>query len=556
MAKPYTINKGLTLFAIIFSVNILQSLLSPLLNDEAYYWLYAQHPAWGYLDHPPMVAFLIRMGSAIFPGEIGVRLAGTLLGSLTIWLIYKIIEAETDRPVNFKIAALLLFSSLFLNMYSFLAIPDTPMLFFSVLFLYTYRNYIKQGTVINTVALGIVTALLLYSKYHGVLLVGFTILSNPRLMLKGSFYAVFILAVFLYSPHLYWQYQNDFPTIRFQFFQRAGSFEPGHVFSYLGEQAAVTGPLVLLVFSILYKPKNQFQKTLKYIVAGIFSFFLLSSFKEMVNVHWTAIAFPAMLCLAYLYIDGLVKNRNWVTGILVFNLIIVLLFRINFLGGFVPVSNFNDKNPKAMTSLLKAKSGGHPLVFTNMYNEPSYFTFYGHEDCFAVNDISYKKTQFNYLTGLENKFQGKTVGLVTMDSINAASEKVVVPKGKTYYITTTPNFTAVSSRLTLTPVNLTAIKASAESSVKVMVENKLTDKQNAAIKAKSPYLQLTFINVKTNQSTACTYQRPFLGPGENSFDFPFKAPPEKGDYNCIFSLRANGITVTGFNSNVYNCKVE
>ena len=554
MAKPYTINKGLALFAIIFSVNILQSLLSPLLNDEAYYWLYAQHQAWGYLDHPPMIAFLINIGTAIFPGEIGVRLLDATLGSLTFFLIYKMIETETDRPVNFKLAALLLFSSLFLNLYSFLAIPDTPMLFFAVLFLYAYRNYIKQANIVNTLALGIVTALLFYSKYHGILLVGFTLLSNPRLMLKWSFYAVFVLAILLYSPHLYWQYQHDFPTIRFQFFQRAGEFKADHVFSYLGEQAAVTGPLALLVFSVLYQPKSQFQKTLKYVVAGVFSFFLLSSFKEMVNMHWTAIAFPAMLCLAYLYIDGLVKNRGVVTGVLVFNLIIVLVFRINFICGFFPVPNFNDKNPELMTSLLKAKSGGHPLVFTDMYNEPSYFMFYGHEDCFALNDISYKKTQFNYLTGLEDEFQGKTVGLVTMNSINASSVKVVVPKGKTYYITPTPNFTAVSSRLIITPLNLTGFKASAEVSVKVRVENKLTDRQNKIIK--NPYLQLTFINIKTNKTVVYNYKGPFLETGEKIFDFPFKAPPEKGDYNCIFSLMANGITVTGFNSNIYNCRVE
>ena len=34
--------------------------LLPLSADEAYYWLWSLHPAWGYFDHPPMIAWLIR----------------------------------------------------------------------------------------------------------------------------------------------------------------------------------------------------------------------------------------------------------------------------------------------------------------------------------------------------------------------------------------------------------------------------------------------------------------------------------------------------------------
>lgn len=554
--KLSTINKGWLLFAIILAVNILQSLLSPLLNDEAYYWLYAQHPAWGYLDHPPMVSFLINIGSSIFPGEIGVRLIGALFGSLTFFLIYKIIEEESDGPVNFKLAGLLLCSSLFLNLYSFLAIPDTPMLFFAVLFLYGYRKYLVNDSFLNAFILGVIVALLFYSKYHGVLLIVFTILSNPKIFLRKTFYVVFILALVLYAPHLYWQYQNDFPTIRFQFFQRAGQFKIDHVFSYLGEQAAVTGPLVLLVFSLLYKPGNQFQKTLKYIVGGVFGFFFISSFKEMVNMHWTAIAFPAMLCLAYLYISKLKTRRKLITGILIFNLVIVLIFRTDFIAGFLPISNFNDKNPAVMTSLLKAKAKGLPLVFVDMYNEPSQYMFYGHDDCFAVNDVSYKKTQFNYLSALEDKFQGKTIGLVTMGPFGKSSEEVIVPKGKKYYITEVPNFTSVSSGVSVSAENFTKLQASAQSNIKVTLKNTLNDEELARIKSYDPYLLLTFINIKTNQNISYKLDHPPLERGNNAFYFPVKVPKEPGAYNCIFSFLTKGAVVVGFNSNIYNCKVE
>ena len=51
-----------------------------LLPEEAYYWTYAKHPALGYFDHPPMVAWTIAVGTWLLGDtERGVRLVNTLL---------------------------------------------------------------------------------------------------------------------------------------------------------------------------------------------------------------------------------------------------------------------------------------------------------------------------------------------------------------------------------------------------------------------------------------------------------------------------------------------
>src|SRR5215475_12417634 len=60
--------------------------LSP---QEAYYWNYAMHPALSYLDHPPMVAWVIRAGTLLLGNsEIGVRIGGLLLVVVSTWVIY------------------------------------------------------------------------------------------------------------------------------------------------------------------------------------------------------------------------------------------------------------------------------------------------------------------------------------------------------------------------------------------------------------------------------------------------------------------------------------
>lgn len=551
------ISNAWKIFAVILFVNIIQSAFSLLLNDEPYYWLWSRYLSWGYFDHPPMVALLIRIGSTLLPGEIGIRALGLILGSFTFFLVYRLIEAETDKPVNYKLIALLLFSSLFLNMYSFLAIPDTPLLFFAALFLYTYRRYLQIDNLLNSLLLGTVTALLLYSKYHGVLLVGFTVLSNLKLLGRRSFYMVFVMVVVLLVPHIYWQVQHDYPTIRFQLLERTNAFGFDHVFSYLGEQAAVTGPVILLLFSILYKPKNQFQKTLKFNVCGVFAFFLISSFKEMINLHWTAIAWPSMLCLAYLYISDLKRQRPQISWLLVFNLLIVLVMRVNFIFNFLRIPNFNDRNPKVMTSVLSGRAGGQPVVFKDMYNEPAYYMYYGHQHSYAVNNIWYKKTQFNYLPQLENEFQGKTVSMVSPDSLNASSKPVTITKGKKYFLTAIPHFASFNTGIKVNAADFKYLNASSQSKVTLSVTGNSLDSVSAHLfTQKHGYLALYMINKKTNMSAAFRYNARFDLTSKNPFDLTFKAPAGKGAYTCIFSLVTTDGFLVGFNSNVYNVEVR
>ena len=60
-----------------------------LLNEEAYYWMFAKHPALSYYDHPPMVAWCIRAGTlAAGETELGVRLVGLVLGAASLGLMY------------------------------------------------------------------------------------------------------------------------------------------------------------------------------------------------------------------------------------------------------------------------------------------------------------------------------------------------------------------------------------------------------------------------------------------------------------------------------------
>ena len=64
----------LYLLALIFILNLLQAHFTELIFDEAYYWYYSQNMAWGYFDHPPMVALIVKISSLFLVESLGLDL--------------------------------------------------------------------------------------------------------------------------------------------------------------------------------------------------------------------------------------------------------------------------------------------------------------------------------------------------------------------------------------------------------------------------------------------------------------------------------------------------
>src|SRR3954467_3308571 len=104
-----------------------------LVPDEAFYWVLSRHLAAGYLDHPPMVAYLIRAGTFLAGStEAGVRFFAVVMafGALLIllWLARRIIGNQ--RALLF-LGVIWLCSPLFGGLATIMT-PDTPSIFFSM----------------------------------------------------------------------------------------------------------------------------------------------------------------------------------------------------------------------------------------------------------------------------------------------------------------------------------------------------------------------------------------------------------------------------------------
>ncbi len=73
--------------------------------DEPYYIQYIQHPAWGYFDHPPMVALVGALGLALTRDAFsvfGLRIGFILLFAGSTWLMARLTRGSTERRPAFS----------------------------------------------------------------------------------------------------------------------------------------------------------------------------------------------------------------------------------------------------------------------------------------------------------------------------------------------------------------------------------------------------------------------------------------------------------------------
>ena len=123
------------IFSIILSFTLIRLFINShieLSPDEAYYWYWSKHLDLSYADHPPMVAYVMALFTAIGGNtEFFVRLGGLILSMGTLFIMFH--TSRTLFPAN-KITAwelLFIFNlTLLFSAGCIVQTPDEPMLFF------------------------------------------------------------------------------------------------------------------------------------------------------------------------------------------------------------------------------------------------------------------------------------------------------------------------------------------------------------------------------------------------------------------------------------------
>jgi hypothetical protein len=413
-SKDY-VSRTLLFFLIAWGIlNFFQAFFTPLNNDEAYYWMYSKYLAWGYYDHPPMIALMIKTGYLFFHNELGVRLMTVLSQIVALLIIWSLTDMEhRQKKENIVLFVVLVAILPVFNIFGFIATPDSPLILFAAVFLYAYRSFITEENIRNILFMGLSMAALMYSKYHGGLFIFLVILSNLRLLKNPKFYMASVIAVILFIPHLYWQYSNGFPSLKYHLIERVSGFNPVNVSEYILNQIFFHNPLILPVCIWLImknRTKNKFDKALNYIFVGFIVFFFIESFRYHIEPQWTAVICVPMIIILFNNIDYSSKTGKFISRITIFLFPLFLFIRVAFMVDFLPVPYLKKEfhNIRNWAKEIKNLAGDRPVIFTNSYQDPSEYTFYTGAFAHSLNNLAYRKTQYD-LWDFEERVHGKEV---------------------------------------------------------------------------------------------------------------------------------------------------
>lgn len=407
---PKTSSKKIYLFILIITfINLLQAFFTEITLDEAYYYQYARDLDWGYYDHPPMVALVIKISQLFFNGNLGVRFLTVLLFSGNLFLIWKYLLPK-DKASYVNEFIILSLGLVMMNAYSFITTPDVPLLFFGTVFFILYQRFTEKQNFWNAVLLGISVALLFYSKYQAVLLVFFVVISNLKMLTKPYIYLAGIITSLLMIPHLMWHIEHNFPTFQYHLVDRSEDFEFIYFLEYLPNQFAVFNPFILIPFVILLfknKYQNLQEKAYYFVSVGFLVFFALTSLRGHVEPHWTVIASIPMLILFLQFIKEKPSWKKYVRTYVLGSIFLVFLARVVILTNLLPKTlEFTGKKQKY--EALAKKIGKTPVLFTGSFQSTSLYNYFTGNESSTLGSLNVKKTQFDIWQREQNYF-GKRV---------------------------------------------------------------------------------------------------------------------------------------------------
>ncbi len=211
---------GVAAFALL--LRLIYSGQIELLPEETYYWNYARHLDYGYLDHPPMVAWLISAGTAVFGDtEFGVRSGALCCGVITAFFTYRLTR-NLYGEASALVAVVLVQALPFFFLAGMLMTPDAPLTAAWAAALYFLERALIAERPGGWWRAGVCVGLGLLSKYTisllGLSAFAFMLLdARARSWLRRwQPYGAALLALAVFSPVIVWNAQHEWASFVFQ----------------------------------------------------------------------------------------------------------------------------------------------------------------------------------------------------------------------------------------------------------------------------------------------------------------------------------------------------
>jgi hypothetical protein len=333
--------------------------------DEAYYWMWGQHPGLSYFDHPPLQAWLLGISDALFGRSLfALRWLTlvTLAGTFYIFHLWAKRMAGENWQSLFWPGIVIYLASPTFGYFTSLAFHDYLLIFLLLSSAHFFLNFLldtdegKQGKHLDLYLGAVLLGFAGLTKYNAVFLglaLFFYILTKPslRTLLRDPhLYLAAIVAIGMQAPVVYWNLQDNFASYNFHLVDRhrdnwLGQFRWNTFIDFPLASAFLVSPFLVPVFWRFFvrKHETRFENVAKGFALWAFwlsslTFVYVSMF-DWVFWWWNLAAYVLVLPFAARVMGQ--KFLFW--GHAVFGAVVALYLIISVT--VLPLSFFHAKNP-------------------------------------------------------------------------------------------------------------------------------------------------------------------------------------------------------------------
>ncbi len=372
--------------------------------DEAHYVLYGKNLDFSYFDHPPLVGWTHTLLLLFGEGEFFARLPAIIIGAVSSYLafLFMLQVSKDEKIALFGVIALN--SSPMINALFVMLLPDTFLIPTLFLLIFATLRLEKNPTLVNYVYGGVLLGVAGLAKYSAILLVFpiifyFIFKKRFEILLNVRIIAALIVALFIISPVIYWNFQNDFASFKYQGDHVLGSQDLDFMMfakSFAAQFGSYSPFLFILSVWAFVKSRNHYDDSIR--LAFYFSlvmalFFIYSSFYKIVLPHWSVLFYVLFIPLSIYLFWGRQRLIRWSVGISAF-IVLFLYFELAFKAipsAHKDIYGWGITMSAAKEELNKNQNPNKALAVAN-WTHGSRALYYSQSDVFVIDE---RRDQFD-----------------------------------------------------------------------------------------------------------------------------------------------------------------
>ena len=400
--------------------------LTPVFPDETYYWEWSRHLAAGYYDHPPAIAWLIRLGTSIAGNTpLGIRLGPVAVGAVATFFVAAV--ARRFAGERAALLAAIVFAVMPLSAAGLiLATPDAPVLAAASATIYALVRVFEsdprsaKSTKWWCVA-GAAVGLAFCSKLTSVLLpfgvfIGLLATRDLRRRLtEPGPYLATVIAALVFLPVVLWNARHGWISLAFQLkhgFGGASGAVLERELDLIGGQIGLVSPILFAMcaaacVSAIRSRSSSLRVMFALVSIVIFAFFMYSATRRRVEANWPALAYvPGVLLLV-----SHAGSRSWDRWLRAGISLAAVLTVVTYANAFTPILPVPARrDPAARASGWKelaaaverarekgpVSPSGRTHIAADRYQEASALAFHlpGNPETFSLN-VSSRANQYD-----------------------------------------------------------------------------------------------------------------------------------------------------------------